>query len=416
MTQNEIVSVELEVPQVQAQYDIAEAVRGRRALARKYVMWLRRRNPGATPSQLIRILERHYSTAVGAAGAAITATTIGANVAITFIPIPGAMGSKKAGGFALKRVAKAAAKGMALRGARSGAERAVGMLPAGDQQLQFEITALFALALADIHGWELDRDQAHALVHGLSNGRITQQRIAALANGIVGTQPQDAVDVGWRIAAGRDDWSHWAGTLASAMPGGVAQDFVRSMRADELGAVQGALTGQQQAAVEYGVGALTSGVTRFVFGRQVVDATRAAFAAPPDEFPAHLALGSEMDEGDSGASGTNRALAALQGAAQSTGSAVAGASRAVGGGVTTAVKTVGGGVTTAAKTVGHGTAGAAKTVGGGVAGAAKAVGGGASKAAGAAGRGAAATARAAKSGASSVAGKIRRRESGQSNA
>lgn len=372
MTQDEAVSVELEVPQVQAQRDIAEVVRGRRALARKYVMWLRRRNPGATPSQLVRILERHYSTAVSAAGAAITATTIGANVAITFIPIPGAVGSKKAGGFALKRVVKAGAKAIALRGARSGAERAVSMLPAGDQQLQFEITALFALALADIHGWKLDRDQAHALVHGLSNGRITQQRIAALANGIVGTQPQGAVDVGWRIAAGRDDWSHWAGTLASAMPGGVAQDFVRSMRADELAAIQEALTGQQQAAVEYGVGALTSGVTRFVFGRQVVDATRVAFAAPPDEFPVHLALRSEVEGSDLELSTGSRALAALQAAAQSTGGAVAGAARAIGVGATHAAV--------------------------------------------AAGRGAATTARAAKSGASKVARRIGRRESGQSGA
>jgi hypothetical protein len=33
-----------------------------------------------------------------------------------------------------------------------------------DEQLQFEITAIFVLVLADTHGMDLDKDQAQALV------------------------------------------------------------------------------------------------------------------------------------------------------------------------------------------------------------------------------------------------------------
>lgn len=50
------------------------------------------------------------------------------------------------------------------------------------------------------------------------------------------------------------------------------------------------LSGNQQSAIEYGVGALEGGVTRFVFGRDVIDAARAAFPDARDVFPAHLTV------------------------------------------------------------------------------------------------------------------------------
>ncbi len=96
------------------------------------------------------------------------------------------------------------------------------LLPAGDEQLQFEITAVFALAIAELHGMSLEEEQAHALVYGLSDGRVSQE-IAAMASDLA--QVSDpVVGVGQTIALGRDDWSHWANTLADTLPGGAARD------------------------------------------------------------------------------------------------------------------------------------------------------------------------------------------------
>ena len=130
------------------------------------------------------MLEHHYVTAISVAGAAITVGSIAGQIGIAMIPVAGAAAAgtkaaaKEAGKKATKEAAKAtaeqttkaAAKSAALGAAKSGAQRAAAGLPAGASQLQFEITALFALAVADIHGTDYDQQQAHALVYGLSNG------------------------------------------------------------------------------------------------------------------------------------------------------------------------------------------------------------------------------------------------------
>ena len=173
----EDVTLEAELVDKDAEREIDKAVRGRRGIARKYVKWVRRRNPAATPAEIISMLEHHYVTAISVAGAAITVGSIG----IAMIPGVGAAAAgtkavaKEAGKNATKQAAKAtarqtakaAAKSAARGAAMSGAQRAAARLPAGASQLQFEITALFALAVADIHGTDYDQQQAHALVYGL---------------------------------------------------------------------------------------------------------------------------------------------------------------------------------------------------------------------------------------------------------
>jgi uncharacterized protein (DUF697 family) len=335
----------------EAAHEIAKAVSVRHSIARKYLMRVRRRNPEATPADVIRLLERHYVTAISTAGAVIAAGTIVADVGIALIPVAGAatagaksagrQAAKKAGKEAAKVVAKNAAKNVALGAASTGARRVAALLPAGDEQLQFEITAVFALALADIHGMDLDKDQAHALVYGLSNGRVSQQQIATMATDVAHASTGGAVGVGQAIAAGRSDWSHWANTLADLLPGGAAQSLVGTIQTGQLDTVRLNLTGKQQAAIEYGVGALAGGVTRFLFGREVVDAARVAFADPPDDFPAHLtvAVKAKPEEDDAEAE-PNRALAALEDAAKATGNWISDTAKAAGSGVATAAGAV----------------------------------------------------------------------------
>jgi hypothetical protein len=134
-------TLEAELVDEDAEQEIANAVRGRQAMARKYVRWVRRRHPDATPVEIIKSLERHYVTAVSVAGGIVTAGSI----AVDFIP---------GGGVATTGV-KAGVKAAAIGLAKSGA--ASKLLPAADQQLQFEITAMFGLALADIYGMNSTR-------------------------------------------------------------------------------------------------------------------------------------------------------------------------------------------------------------------------------------------------------------------
>lgn len=382
-------TLEAEVPAEEATREIAKAVTGRRALARQYVKWLRRRSPSATPAEIVQMLERHYVTSITTAGAAITVGSIAADIAIASIPIagPAVAGAKSAGAQAAKtgtKVAmKAAAKNMAKNAARTGAKGAAArLLPAGDQQLQFEITAVFGLAVADLHGMDLDKDQAQALVLGLTNERVSQQQIAAMATDVAEVTSEGTVSTGQKIAAGRDDWSHWATTLSDALPGGAAQSLMRTIQTGELDPVREGLTGKQRASIEYGVGAVTGGVARFVFGRDVVKSAKTAFPEPPAEFPDHLALTVKTDSDDE--ESDNRALAALEDAARSTGTWVSGAAGAVGSGVSSAasgatrvfrrVDLDGDGepdeaqALTAVKNVGGKVAGAADAVGGRVAG------------------------------------------------
>jgi Tfp pilus assembly protein PilE len=366
LTDIEPITLEAELVAEEATNDIAKAVSGRRSIARKYVMRIRRRNPDATPAEVIQMLERHYAATISTAGAVIAAGAIAADVGIALFPVAGAaaagvksasqQAAKKAGSEAAKAASKAAtkaaAKGIALGAAKTGAQRVASLLPAGEEQLQFEITAIFGLALADIHGMELDHDQAHALVYGLSNGRVAQKQIATMAADIATVASDGVIGVGDGIAAGRGDWSHWANTLADTLPAGAAQSLVQTIQTGQLDTVRMGLTGKQQTAVEYGVGALAGGVTRFVFGRDVVNASRTAFADAPDVFPAHLDVPvkakPDTDEQDTE---PNRALAALEDAAKATGSWVADTASSVGSGVASGAVAVGSGVASAASSV-----------------------------------------------------------------
>lgn len=337
MTELEAITMEAELVAAEADRDIVTAVRGRRAMARRYVIRLRRRHPDATPTEVVQMLERHYGVAISAAGAVLAASTVAADIGIAMIPgvgpaaagakSAGQQAAKKAGQEAVKAAAKKAAKEAALSAAKSEARRAAALLPAGGEQLQFEITAIFGLALAEIHGMSLDPDQARALVHGLSNGRVSQQTLTEMAADVAAqSQPDDAAEV----AAQQPSTSHWAATLAAALPAGRAQTFVRTMETGHLDTVRDGLGGKQQAAIDYGIAAVASGVARFVFGQDVVTASRMAFAAPPPEFPSNLGIPTASTAvPDDDEAEPNRAVAALEDAARATGSWVSAAAGAV---------------------------------------------------------------------------------------
>ena len=100
----EDVTLEAELVDKDAEREIEKAVRGRRGVARKYVRRVRRRNPDATPAEIISVLEHHYVTAISVAGAAITVGSIAAEIGLALIPVVGAAAA------GTKAVAKEAAK------------------------------------------------------------------------------------------------------------------------------------------------------------------------------------------------------------------------------------------------------------------------------------------------------------------
>jgi hypothetical protein len=183
-----------------------------------------------------------------------------------------------------------------------------------------------------------DQDQAKALVYGLSNSRVSQAQITSFATDLAQASPSSAVDVGQRIAGGRGDWSHWASTLAGFLPGDGAKSLVESIQGGKLEDLRGRLGKRSQTAAEVGVGAVLSGASRFVFGREVIRRAQGAFPPAPEAFPDHLAI--EVQEKPDKGDEPNRALLALKSAAQATGGWVGGVATAVGSGVTAAASTV----------------------------------------------------------------------------
>ena len=183
-----------------------------------------------------------------------------------------------------------------------------------------------------------DQEQAKALVYGLSNSRVSQGQIASFATDLAKASPPSAVDVGQRIADGRGDWSHWASTLAGSLPGDGATSLVQSIQGGRLEDLRGRLGKRGQTAAELSVGAVLSSASRFVFGREVVRRAQGAFPPAPEAFPDHLAI--EVQEKPDKGDQPNRALLALQSAAETTGGWVSGAATAVGSGVTAAASAV----------------------------------------------------------------------------
>jgi hypothetical protein len=167
----------------------------------------------------------------------------------------------------------------------------------------------------------------------LSNGRVSQEQIAAMAADLANASDAEGTTLGQTIAGGRKDWSHWAETLADSLPGGQAQSLVRGVATGVLEDARTGLGEKRQEAAEYGVGALVGGATKFVFGRQVVDAARSAFPEAPIDFPGHLDVPAKPEMVDNE---PNPALEALEDAAKLVGTGVSSGAAAVGTGVATA--------------------------------------------------------------------------------
>jgi hypothetical protein len=192
---------------------------------RAHVDSLRRRNPLASPAQIIGILEREYLAVIGTAGGAVGAAAafpaVGTGVGIA--------------------------------------------LTASDVATYFASSAAFALAVADVYGLEVD-DAA--------------RRRALLLASVLGDQGAHQVEK----AAGGSVMA-WGKVLMTTMPSSTLKQvnkaltnkFLRTQMVKHGGLAIGRL-------VPFGVGAVVGVAGSRALGKTVISQTRRAFGPPPTAF------------------------------------------------------------------------------------------------------------------------------------
>jgi hypothetical protein len=202
-----------------------------------HIRSVRLRHPGATPDQVIRMLERRYLLAITGGGAAVGATAV-----IPVISTPATL-------------------------ALSGVET-VGFL---------ESTALFAQSVAEVHGIPVENpDRARVLVMTLMLGQEAGELLGQFTKQVVGK------------GVGRSVF--WGELVTKSLPRGAVRpvldklqrSFVRHFA--KIGG--GSLVGK---ALPFGIGAAVGGAGNHILGRRVVAASRRAFGPAPAGFAPELA-------------------------------------------------------------------------------------------------------------------------------
>ncbi|MFP3714005.1 hypothetical protein [Puerhibacterium sp. TATVAM-FAB25] len=196
------------------------------ATIHRHVDRLRERNPYATPAQIVRILEKEYLAVVATAGGAV--------------------------GLAAAVPAVGTSTGVALTTA--------------DIATFFASSAAFALAVADVHGIDVDD--------------VPRRRALLLAT-VLGDK--GAKDVQNAIGGSTTAWGK---VLLTSMPQGsvrkvnnaLAHRFLRKQLAKQGSLALGRL-------VPFGVGAVVGVAGGRALGHGVVAQSRRAFGPPPDHFP-----------------------------------------------------------------------------------------------------------------------------------
>lgn len=215
-----------------AQSALSKLLSVQRPVVLAYVRSLRRRNPDATPEELVAIIRKRYLALATTGGAAVGATAA----------VPG--------------IGTMAALGVAT------AETA-GFL---------ELTALFAQAISEIHGLPVnDPARANALVLGLMLGQDGKNLVQRFGKKSVG--PEALL-------------GDWGATLTKQLPAPVVdlllrklrKTFIRKFAAKAGGSLFGRL-------LPFGIGAVIGGVVNAQMAKKVANESKTAFGAAPTVFP-----------------------------------------------------------------------------------------------------------------------------------
>ena len=201
-----------------------------------HIRSIRRRNPHASPEQIVRILEKRYLAAVTAGGAAVGATAV----------IPGV--------------------GTGITLALSGVETA-GFL---------EATALFTQSVSEVHGIAVeDPERARALVMTMMLGREGSDLVRQLADQVTGS--------------GTARTTYWGQLITNSLPRAVLGPLTDRLKSAFLRqfATRGSasLLGK---ALPFGIGAVIGGAGNHILGKKVMHTSRLAFGPAPLGFQPDL--------------------------------------------------------------------------------------------------------------------------------
>lgn len=202
-----------------------------------HVRRIRRRSPGASPDEVIRMLEKHYLTLVTASGASVGAAAV----------VP--------------------AIGVAASLTLSGVETVAFL----------EASALFAQSVTEIHGIAVDDpERAQSLVMALMLGGAGKDLVTQFAKQMTGGAPRTA---------------YWGELVTKSMPRVMLDSladrlrtaFVRRFAVTQGGSVLGR-------AIPFGIGAVIGGTGNHILGRKVISNAREAFGPAPALWPASLEI------------------------------------------------------------------------------------------------------------------------------
>ncbi|MER7165324.1 hypothetical protein ABT336_04485 [Micromonospora sp. NPDC000207] len=195
-------------------------------LVRKNIARARQRNPEATPAQVIRSLERMYVSALAGTGAAV-------------------------GGAA---AAPGVGTGVALA------------MSEGEALSSLELSALFALSVAEVHGVRIDE--------------IERRRTIVLGIMLGGSATETISNVAQRTG------QHWGRQIVSRVP----VETLRQINAilgrhfvTKYGTKQGIIVLGRVA--PFGIGAVIGGTANAALAAVAVRASRRAFGEPPTSWP-----------------------------------------------------------------------------------------------------------------------------------
>jgi hypothetical protein len=212
------------------------AMSAQRPAVLAHIRSIRRQHPTASPEQVVRILEKRFLASVTLSGAGSGGASVipGVGTAITLTVI--------------------------------GAETV----------LFFEMTALFAQSVAEIHGIVVDdEERAHTLVMALLLGGPGKELLEQFMRQ-AGTRSGDRVE-------------YWGETITATMPKAVTSYLNRALReqlAKRFAVAQGA--GMAGRLIPFCIGAVIGGTSNRIIGGRVVTAARQAFGPAPLAWVAEL--------------------------------------------------------------------------------------------------------------------------------
>lgn len=231
------------------QAQMFNAIAVQRPVVLEYLRSVRRAKPHATPTEVLKELDSRYVATV-----TITSSGVGASAAIPGLGVPIALG-----------------------------------LGVADVLFFYETSALYVLAVAELHGIPVDDpERAKPLVLGMLLGQKSQSQVNKMVMNAVGIGGVSAAKSSASGVVGRALPKGWGEVLTEQLPESALAPLTIALGRESIKLGGKLSAGAVGKAIPFGVGAVIGGVGSFTFGRDVVKAARMAFPEAPVGFPEWL--------------------------------------------------------------------------------------------------------------------------------